>query len=319
MTLAFSLEKPLFGLSSLNTSIFDAHVHLWEANSYQNLRYWNLNYGITNIMGIATPEVKNRLEELNQDEKIVFGYYLSPTDFREFNVKKLVSAVDEAYAEGYVVIKMWFGPRFLDYGKVKKPFSIDHNDYAPIFSRIEDYKMIVDIHISDPDIWYKNKYIDKKKYRTKKEAIKEFSSVLEGYPSLKFIGVHFACFPEHLNHLSELLDTHPNLFIDTASTKWMVRELGSNVNQSKNFFSKFSDRILFATDLSVGGNKESIDEYFATRLWSQRLFWETNVIDVNLPFPDKDNEQQTVINGLNLSEVILEKIYWKNASELFGI
>ncbi|MFX0086122.1 MAG: hypothetical protein ACFFAU_10620, partial [Candidatus Hodarchaeota archaeon] len=61
------------------------------------------------------------------------------------------------------------------------------------------------------------------------------------------------------------------------------------------------------------------DNYFATRYWSQRLFWETNVKNVKLPFDDDDNPTPpTYINGLNLPQRFLEDFYWKNTKKFFS-
>ena len=97
----------------------------------------------------------------------------------------------------------------------------------------------------------------------------------------------------------------------------MIRELGKNLEDSREFILNHSDRILFATDLSVGWGDRT-DNYCASRYWSQRIFWETDVKGIELPFDDTDNPNPpTLINGLNLPVPILQNIYWKNALEIF--
>jgi hypothetical protein len=59
--------------------------------------------------------------------------------------------------------------------------------------------------------------------------------------------------------------------------------------------------------------------YYASRYWAQRLFWETNVRSVELPFPDDDNPHPpTHINGLELPAEVLDRLYWKNAEDFFN-
>ena len=109
----------------------------------------------------------------------------------------------------------------------------------------------------------------------------------------------------------------PNLYIDSASTKWMIRELGKNIEKTIHFFKKFQKRILFATDLSVGWGDRK-EDYLPTRLYAQRLFCESNVKQVELPFDDKDNPTPpTFINGLYLPQSILDDFYWNNAERFF--
>ncbi|MHA1167101.1 MAG: amidohydrolase family protein [Candidatus Hodarchaeales archaeon] len=313
----FEMNDQLRGLSTLNTPIWDAHVHLWDENELANAEREYLNYGVKKITGIANPAVRKGIEESGHLIDIVYAYYLPPQSFAEHDTKELVECVDNAHENDYSVVKMWFGPRFLDFSETKLKFSINAPAFTKVFSLIEDYNMIMDIHIADPDVWYHEKYKDVKKYRTKNQAIDEFTSILSDFPSIRVVGVHFGCLPENLARLSVLLNKYPNLFLDTASTKWIIRELGKDPSKSRDFIIKYQDRILFATDLSIGWGNRSLD-YYSTRLWSQRLFWETCEKNVPLPFPDDDNKDgKTVINGLNLPEKVYNKLYWKNAVNLF--
>ncbi len=314
----FEFNDPLKGLESLNFRICDSHVHIWAADAFSMLETWGKKFGITRFMGIAQPDIKKELEKNGTSADLVYAYYLPIDAWAHHNPEKLLLAVTEAHELGYPVVKMWFGPRFLDYTKTNKKFSISAPIFEPVFAKIEKKELIVDIHVAYPDHWYQTTYTDKEKYRTKKTALEEFSSVLEKHPSMKAVSVHFGSLPEDLEFLAELLDTFPNLNVDTASTKWMIRELGKDPKGSRDFIENYSDRILFATDLSVGwGDREN--DYCATRYWAQRIFWETNYKGVELPFNDSDNPNPpTRINGLDLSKRALEHIYWKNAQNLFN-
>ncbi len=314
----FDLTDPLKGLENPNFKIWDSHVHIWSADAFLPLSEIGELYGVTRYMGIAAPDVKETLIEEGLDDKITFAYYLPIDAFSDHEPERIISAIDEAHTNNYSMVKMWFGPRFLDYFKADKPFAMNLPIFNPVFSLIEDYSIPMDIHVADPDFWYSTKYQDIQKYRTKNQALNEFRDILRNHPKLKTISVHFNSLPEDLSQLKNDLDVFPNLYIDTASTKWMIRELGKNIKETKSFFEKYYKRILFATDLSVGWENHG-EEYLATRYWSQRLFWETQVKKVPLPFPDSDNpEPPTYINGLGLSKKILEYFYWKNAEKFFA-
>ncbi|NHJ01084.1 MAG: hypothetical protein EAX86_03030 [Candidatus Heimdallarchaeota archaeon] len=312
----FDFKDPLKGLD-LKLKICDSHVHIWAVDAYPKLEKWAELFGIKRFLGIAQPEIKKGLEKNGTSANIIFAYYMPVDAWAHYDIPKLLSAVDEAIKFGYPVVKMWFGPRFLDLTKSEKEFSISSPNFDPVFSKIEEQDLIVDIHVADPDYWYQTTYTNVKKYRTKKTALNEFCCVLEKHPSMKAISIHFGSLPEDLNLLSNILEKFPNLSIDTASTKWMIRELGKNLEDSREFILNHSDRILFATDLSVGWGDRT-DNYYASRYWSQRIFWETDVKGIELPFDDTDNPNPpTLINGLNLPVPILQNIYWKNALEIF--
>jgi predicted TIM-barrel fold metal-dependent hydrolase len=312
----FDLTTPLKGLAYPEMEIWDSHVHIWSADAFIELYKTGKKFGVTHFMGIAAPDVKDILEDEGYDDRITFAYYLPIDAFAAHEPERIISAIDEAHSKGYSIVKMWFGPRFLDYFNAEKPFAINLPIFESIFSLIENYSIPMDIHVADPDYWYKTKYQDIARYRTKKQALNEFKDILTKFPSLKTISVHFNSLPEDLPQLKRDLDTFSNLYVDTASTKWMIRELGKNIDETKAFFEKYYKRILFATDLSVG-HEERGEEYLATRYWSQRLFWETDCKQVSLPFLDDDNPTTTYINGLNLPKKILEHFYWKNAEGFF--
>ncbi|UCB45303.1 MAG: amidohydrolase family protein [Spirochaetota bacterium] len=316
----FQLDNPLDGLHALPHDIWDAHIHIWDIAAFSEFEKWAEIYGVQKYTGIATPDVKRTLEQRDKADKFLFAYYLPIDAFARHDTQKLLTAVKEAKEYNYAMVKMWFGPRFLDFSNANKPFAISHPDFDPVYSFIEDNGLPIDIHVADPDIWYTQKYLDVKRYRTKRKAIDEFCTVLEHHPRLKVISVHFGSLPEPENIplLSSLLDNYSNMYIDTASTKWIVRELGRNTHEARNFIIKYQKRILFASDIDLGwGNKT--EDYYATRYWAQRLFWETDVTNVALPFTDEDNDKgSTKINGLHLPTSVLKNLYWRNALHFFS-
>jgi hypothetical protein len=319
-SMQFQFDSALDGLHTLECKIWDAHVHIWDAGAFSEFEKWADMYGVQRYTGIAAPDVKRTLEQREKAENITFALYLPIDAFAHHDTHKLLSAVEEAREHGYAMVKMWFGPRFLDFSHAERPFAISLPAFDQVFSAIEEYALPVDIHVADPDVWYERKYRDAKRYRTKRQAIDEFVVVLERHPGLRVISVHFGSLPEpqNLPLLASLLDRYSNLYIDTASTKWIVRELGREPREARKFIIKYQKRILFASDLSVGwGDKTK--SYYAKRYWAQRLFWETDVENVPLPFPDEDNENgMTTINGLALPCDVLENLYWRNARTFFS-
>jgi predicted TIM-barrel fold metal-dependent hydrolase len=320
MRMHFEIKRPLHGLPEPPCSLWDAHVHVWDAASFGEFEKYASHYGVERFMGIASPEVKRTLEQRGQATGIIFAHYLPIEAFARHDTSRLLSAVEEAQEQGYAMVKMWFGPRFLDFSKSDKPFAISLPAFEPVFTLIESLGLSLDLHVADPDVWYREKYRDANRYRTKRQAIDEFADVLERHPKLRTISVHFGSppEPENLPLLASLLNAHPNLYVDTASTRWIIRELGREPEQARDFIIAYRKRILFASDLSVGRYDEE-EGYHAKRYWAQRLFWETDVRDVPLPFPDEDGEgRPTVINGLNLPLDVLEDFYWHNAHRFFS-
>ncbi|MBY8998570.1 MAG: amidohydrolase family protein, partial [Candidatus Thorarchaeota archaeon] len=162
-------------------------------------------------------------------------------------------------------------------------------------------------------------YQDASKYGTKEDNLCQLEAVLERHPQVVFQIPHFGAQPEihRLLNLGSWLDRFPNVILDTASSRWMARELSKDVRKAREFLMKYSDRILFGTDLSA--NRGNL-EYFGARYLAQRYLWETNVQSEPLPFEDADTKDSggTFINGLDLPLSTLQKLYWENAIRIYG-
>ncbi|MFW9780359.1 MAG: amidohydrolase family protein [Candidatus Heimdallarchaeota archaeon] len=322
----FSISNPLVGLENrLPYRIFDSHVHLWGQRYLSEYLELIRLFGVEKILGIGKGDLKRKLEEKDITRNIVFCDYLSSSNFLEFKVQKLQEQIDKAHVNDIRFVKIFFGPLFQLFGRTHAPFRINDPRLDSVYSHIEDYDMTVLVHVADPDVSYVNRYRNEQKYGSKEDRINDFSNLLEKFPKITMISAHLGCLPEDLPRLGELLDKHPRLFVDTASTRWMIRELGKNVMKSKEWLEKYQDRVLFGSDL---GNfefnlkfflsKHRREYYWGSRYWAQRLFWETSH-KAPLPFKDKDNSKRTKINGLNLPQSTLAKMYLKNAEDLFRI
>ncbi|MHA2021399.1 MAG: hypothetical protein ACW96N_06770, partial [Candidatus Thorarchaeota archaeon] len=104
----------------------------------------------------------------------------------------------------------------------------------------------------------------------------------------------------------------------TSSARWISRELSKNPERAREFLTKYSDRIHFGTDCVAFTDDSS---YYDGRHLSLRLLLESSVRNVPLPFQDADtvNSGGTRINGLELEENALRRIYWENAHQIYGI
>lgn len=312
----YSFKNVLFGLNEWINPVVDTHLHFWNEKLIPLFFRWaNQYFKHYSVVSMMLPELIPKLPE-EYREQIIIAQFLTTKNLGEYNTSELIKQIDQAYSDGVQVFKLWLAPRFLDFNELKGPFDLLHEKLEPVFSRLEDYKYTVSAHIADPDLWYLFQYQDKKKYGTKIDHINRFLEIHRKYPNIKFFATHFGCWPENLSELGLILDKHPNLYINTGSTRWMIRELGKNNGLTTNFVDKYQNRIIFGTDLHV--TEEPIDpEYFATRFWSHRVFWETNR-QTDLPFTDPDSPFGIKFTGLNLNPKILNKIYFENFNRLFN-
>jgi predicted TIM-barrel fold metal-dependent hydrolase len=277
-------------------------------------------FGIKAQIGIVHAEDKLQTIQDKYPSRFVFAKYLSLTNIAHFEIEKVVDEVHGIKEKGYSLAKMWYGPRWRDYVEnVPKNFRVDDFRLDPIFQALEDNRIPLLVHVADPDTYFSLHYQDSKLYGTKEENLNQIIDVIDRHPHLLFQLPHFGAQPEihRLPNLASWLDRFPNLILDTASSRWMARELSKDVEKARDFLIKYSDRVLFGTDLSSNGENS---EYFAKRYDAQRYLWETNVLGKPLPFEDADTKDSggTFINGLDLPLTVLRKFYWENATRIYG-
>lgn len=272
---------------------------------------------------IAIDHSDGGLEEFRSryPQRFVFARYLSLSDIAHYRVDAVIDEIDRMREQGYSLAKSWFGPRWRDYIKdVPSDFSIHDSRLEPIFQALEDNKIPLLIHVGDPDTYYGNQYRNTVKYGTKDDHLSQLERVLERHPGLMFQLPHFASQPEihRLPNLARWLDRFPNIILDTASSRWMARELSKDVERTREFMLKYSDRVLFGTDLASYKKMEKRD--YEARYVAQRALWESNTQGRPLPFTDPDTKRSggTIINGLDLPLSVLSKLYWKNAIRMYG-
>lgn len=147
----------------------------------------------------------------------------------------------------------------------------------------------------------------------------ELENVLTLHPALSVICPHYCLSSKSLNRLTELMDAHPNLYVDTSfgSTAFALdgfKTISENTEAYRTFFDKFQDRILFATD-NVVTSYEDKDRDFLKNLY-QDYIWMLSEGDFEANLLEDPSDGLTVYTGLDLSYTALQKVFWKNWADL---
>ena len=277
------------------------------------------DYGVSKQIGIVHDEDGFQQAKERYPDRFVYAKYLSLSDIARYNVEPVLEEISRLLDQGFSIAKSWFGPRWRDYiENVPKDFRINHPKLDPIYEALEDSGIPLIIHIGDPDTYYASQYRDSEKYGLKDDHIHELEDVLSRHLKLRVQVPHLGAQPEihRLPNLSRWLDEYPNVVLDTASSRWMARELSKDTMKAREFMVKYSDRVLFGTDI-FGGRGDR--DYFSGRYIAQRILWETGERDTPLPISDADTLKTggTFINGLDLPLDVLRKLYWDNANRLY--
>ncbi|MFC1563043.1 amidohydrolase family protein [candidate division KSB1 bacterium] len=211
----------------------------------------------------------------------------------KFSPEELVEWMDR----GVVGYKIWVGV---------SP-AVDNPANDPVFTKMEQIGFIgASIHISQP---YPTSWCeDPVKFW---EAQNAWERVLDRHPNLKVVMAHMLDHfnsDEQLDYLRYVLETYPNLNVDLSARFQQFHRMDRE--NLKKFIIKYSDRILFGTDITSqtkDGNYKQVAEQY------NRCFQilETDKIIPGGFFGD------TETHGLALPIDVLEKIYYKNAVKLY--
>ncbi len=300
----------------------DYHNHLDSLEPVDVLRIMD-ECGIERIVNItmrtreAALRIIDRFHNAAADRFSTYGWM----DWKDLHVpgffQRTVDRLEELVEHGACGFKLWkdLGTSVRDAdGSL---FRIDDERLAPIFEKAAELNVPIMFHIADPDAFFLPIDNNNERYEelaahpewsfhgsqfSKQELLAQRDRVFPRHPRTTFVGAHIAEHPEDLDYVSRLLNTNPNLFVDIAAR---CAELGRQPYTARDFFVKYSDRILFGTDL--------IPETDMYRLHFR--FLETR--DEYFEYPSHASRQgRWNIYGLFLPDDVLRRVYCENALRL---
>ena len=175
---------------------------------------------------------------------------------------------------------------------------------VPVLIHAADPKSFWDPMDSDNERWLELKTHSRRKRSATNPApweqiIEEQHRMFKKHPKTNFINAHMGWYANDLTRLGELLDEIPNMNVGIAA---VIAELGRQPRNAKLFFEKYQDRILFGKD---SWKPEEFPTYFRVLESDDEYF----------PYYKKYHAFWSMY-GLNLSDEVLKKLYYKNALRL---
>lgn len=192
----------------------------------------------------------------------------------------------------------------------------DNPVLQPIWQKCAELGMPVNVHLADPMWMYEpmdstndglmNAYewkidMTKEGILDHGELIQTLETLVRDNPRTSFIACHFANCSYDLEILGRLLDTYPNLWADIsaryAETATIPRYMGL-------FYNKYRDRLLYGTDM--GMDEAMYRVTFRILESSDEHFYESEMFGYHW-----------ALNGFDLQEDVLRKLYRENALKLY--
>lgn len=297
----------------VNVPMIDAHCHASFLRATALMLKAGTMFGTARWVAIIR---EPHLEDLRRKfgERLIFNVWLDYShadDPRRF-ARENTALIRRVARQGARCIKFWYKPEF----NHRTGFYFDDWRLDPIFQAMVDNDLAGLVHIADPDVWYQRVYNDPAKFEPKWATYRQLTNTLGRFAHLRVVVAHMGGNPERLDFLDRLLSTYPNCYLDTSATKWVVRELSPKPVEAREFFLKWSHRLLFGTDLVARKNEPL--EHYASRYWVHQFLYE-QAGEVTSPIADNDAAGPVCVRGLDLPRPVLERLYLRNAEKFFGV
>lgn len=226
--------------------------------------------------------------------------------------KATVKQLEEDVKNGARGLKIYKGLGLRDKDVDGKRIAVDDARLNPIWAKCGELGIPVLIHSADPKSFWDSFDGDNERWLELKtrpgrkrdannpapweQIIGEQHHMFKTHKNTTFINAHMGWFANNLGKLGELLDEMPNMNVGIGA---IIAELGRQPRFAKAFFEKYQDRILFGKD---SWKPEEFPTYFRVLESDDEYF----------PYHKKYHAFWPMY-GLDLSDEVLKKVYYKNA------
>ena len=183
--------------------------------------------------------------------------------------ERVIAALQRDFKEEAIAVKIWKNVGLSIRSTSGQYLMPDSPVLTPIVAAIEKSGRTLITHLADPDIaWQPLQGNESGYYKTHPEwhmygrpEIPSKGAILEArdrllarHRRLRIIGCHLGSNEDDIGQLARRLDAYPNLAVDVASrVRFLARLDRETVRQ---FVTKYQDRIIYATDFSLGQDEE---------------------------------------------------------------
>ena len=317
--------------------VIDCHIHYPHPSQMQNLIQICNSLGIDRLNIVCTPHQQRlslvpdalHLKAHFPQRVFVFGGLDVSVYFREPQHVGALFAdlLDLLTAAGCDGIKMIEGKPEMRKMLPVPPF--DSDGFMPFWEKMAQTQLPLLFHVNDPEEFWDAKRIPEwasqrgwfygdGTYINNETQYAEIYNVLARNPTLKVIFAHFFFLSAQRSRLADLLDRYPNVCVDLTPGIEMYHNFSAAIEETRAFFIKYQDRILFGTDIGARALLTSPQTDIQLSESRERVTLIRNFLENPGEFYLNPNggflfgNLQAPFHGLDLPESVLQKIYHQN-------
>ncbi len=310
----------------------DVHVHVFKTDPAFQKMIEQLNLKLLNILVMDdTLSYRKQLQPQIDDALALtrssHGHIALCTTFDPYKIETAsfaadaINQINRDFAHGAVAVKIWknIGMEIKD--SSGQYIMADDPRFEPIYKDIAAHGKTLMTHQAEPDVawgpadasdpswsyyqdnpqWY---VANRPGFPSKPTILEARDHVLANNPQLRMVGVHLGSMERDLDNIARHLDKYPNFAIDTAARMEYLMLMPPE--RVRAFLIKYQDRVLYGTDLDLPPDAKFPD---ALKDWQSTYVrdWKFLATGETLKIEGKQ------IQGLNLPQPVLEKIFRSNA------
>lgn len=321
----------------------DTHIHIFteegtfmEVARDDNFRVVNIALDANNDMDLVRRQFRFcqiQKKKYPSTVEIASAFSMEGWDEPDW-LEKNLAWLDSSIANGAIAVKIWKNIGMVYRDTAGKLIMIDDARFNPIFKMLAEKNIAVIGHLGEPkNCWLpleemttnndRNYFREHPQYHMYKHAglpsyeeqVAARDRMLEKNPDLIFVGAHVGSLEWSVDELAGTLDRFPKMSVDLAARMGQIfYQTHADREKVRNFFIKYQDRILYATDMGARGG-ESKDvlsrELHDTWMRDWRFFVTEDSLTSNLV--------NVSYQGLKLPKQVVDKLYHQNAQRWLGV
>ncbi len=201
-------------------------------------------------------------------------------------------------------IKIMYSPdlrRFMKSG-------LDSREYSKMFGLLEERGTPLNIHVADPEDFWDEGRPWHDGFPSKRQLYDEIFRVLDAHPKLKVTFAHFFFLSNFPDEAVRVMEKYPNVWFDLTPGVEMYYNFDKNIDVWHDFFTKYSDRIIFGTDSNTVKSKNcELVELVRRKLCESREIFSQHCYGKDF-----------IVRGLYLDDKTVERICYTNFFERLG-
>jgi len=321
----------------------DVHVHIRTQRPAFADQAKKDNFQLVNIAvdGAGTwKAIRDQWKYIKFQKEVFPNVYRPLTAFSVENFHdpgweaQTIAWLDSCFAQGALGVKVWKNIGMVLKDKDSSNVMLDDDRLDNVFKHIIENDKIVFGHLGEPlNCWLpleemttnndRSYFTNNPQYHmyqhpvlpSYQDQMDARNKRLDKHPEMTFVGAHMASIEWNVDTLAAWLDTYPTATIDVAARMGQVFfQTISEREKVRDFFIKYQDRIMYATDMADRLNRNPSEQ--------AETMHETWMRDWKYFVSDEEMESDLVndkFKGIKLPKRAVDAIFYGTADQVFGL